>query len=120
MILVDSSVWVSHFQSGLVHLGELLEDQAVMTHPYVIGELACGWLNPKDEIVNGLINLPKVDVVTISEFLHFMDAHDLVAKGLGFVDVNLLASSQLSDCELWTEDKRLIQAASDLGLSYPV
>ena len=52
------------------------------------------------------------------EVLRFIEENRLMAKGLGFVDMHLLASALLSGLQLWTLDKRLQQVALKLGLAF--
>lgn len=119
MILVDTSVWVNHLRQGSRRLEGLLDEGRVACHPYVIGELACGTLHNRAEILSLLQALPSAATATQEEFLAFVGSHRLMGRGIGFVDVHLLASALLSDLRLWTSDKRLRSAAQDLGLSYP-
>ena len=117
MILVDTSVWVDHFREGVPRLADLLMDAQVVIHPFVIGELACGNLKNRVEILSLLQALPMIPVVELQEFLYFVDSNNLMGRGIGFVDVNLLASAQLAGVPLWTRDKRLKSVAVGLGLS---
>jgi predicted nucleic acid-binding protein len=115
MILVDTSVWVTHFNVGHEVLKERLREGEVAIHPFVIGELACGNIKNRAEILSLLAALPQVEVVALEEYLEFIEANELTGMGLGFVDVHLLASARLSGVSFWTEDKRLQDAARKLG-----
>ena len=117
MILVDTSVWVDHFRKGLPLLGELLAAGEVTTHPFVIGELACGNLSNRKEILALLASLPAAKLATHSEALHLVDRHGLSGRGLGWIDVHLLASALLSGLGLWTMDRRLKAAGETVGLT---
>lgn len=117
MILVDTSVWVDHLRKGDRGLAELLTASNVLMHPFVIGELACGNLRKRDQILALLKNLPRAGVATDDEVLFFVERHALMGRGLGFVDMHLLASVALhGTARLWTRDKRLRAAADSLGL----
>jgi len=118
MVLVDTSVWINHFRDGDRHLEKLLFNGDVVCHDYIIGELACGDLKNRNEIISLLQALPMASIVGFSEFLYFVEQHELSGKGIGFVDIHLLASAQLSQVPLWTADKRLKTAAAGLGLNY--
>ena len=118
MILVDTSVWISHLRDGDRHLEKLLLDGEVMCHSHVIGELACGNLKNRRKIISLLQALPMAPQIGLSDYLHFTDQNQLSGRGIGFVDIHLLASSRLALTALWTLDKRLRTAASDLGLNY--
>ena len=117
MILVDTSVWIAHFRKGEPRLAALLEDTQVLTHPFIVGELALGSLERRSEILEALDNLPSSPEATHSEVISLVDQHDLAGSGIGWVNAHLLASALLSDSPLWTLDKRLSSATSRLGLS---
>jgi hypothetical protein len=114
MILVDTSVWVEHLRSGTIGLEALLMDGQVVCHPFIIGELACGNLKNRGEILPLLQNLPMAASAEDDEVLQFIHDHQLMGKGLGYIDIHLLMSSLLSRIPLWTLDKRLHEAAQSL------
>lgn len=117
MILVDSSVWIDHFHSRVSMLAGLLETGEVHTHPFIIGELACGTLKNRAEILSLLASLPSAVVATDAETLFFIERHRLMGKGLGYIDVHLLVSTSLTtDARLWTRDKRVMEVATRLRL----
>jgi len=118
MVLVDTSIWVNHLRRGSRQLEKLLIDAEVMCHPFIIGELACGNLKNRDEIISLLHSLPMALTVEFDEFLLFIDQHNLMGRGVGFVDVHLLASAQLTGVSLWTADKRLKSSAEQLKLAF--
>jgi predicted nucleic acid-binding protein len=114
MILVDTSVWVQHLQTGNPRLGALLRDEQVLSHPFVVGELACGNLRNREEILALLAALPEARVAEHHEVLHLVGSARLYGRGLGWVDAHLLASALLSRCAFWTLDKRLQRVAATL------
>ncbi len=116
MILVDTSVWIDHLRHGNRGLVAALEDEEVATHPFVLGELACGHLKHRAEILGLLHNLPEVLRAEDEEALGFLDAHRLWGRGVGWVDVHLLASARLSRVRLWTLDRTLAAVAQELGI----
>ena len=119
MILVDTSVWVDHLRSGEPTLVAALETGIVLTHPFVIGELACGNLKNRAEVIGLLQQLPAAPVATEAEALAFIDAQALMGRGIGYIDVHLLASAALAgDTGLWTRDRRLARVAGDVGLAF--
>ena len=118
MVIVDTSIWVTHLRRGSRHLEELLLDAQVVCHPFIIGELACGNIKNRGEFLSLLHSLPIVPVVTLDELLFFIERNKLMGKGTGFVDAHLLASAQLSRTPLWTSDRALKLAASELKLAY--
>jgi predicted nucleic acid-binding protein len=117
MILVDTSVWVDHFRKSNASLSELLSEGAVFCHPFVIGELACGNLRNRDEILGLLAALPEAHVAEHEETLHLVKHHRLHGHGLGWIDAHLIASALLNRCNLWTSDKLLDSAARALKIS---
>jgi predicted nucleic acid-binding protein len=117
MILVDTSVWIDHLRSGDVELTKLLNTGQVLTHRFVIGELALGSLQNRNNVLSALQNLPQVTIASDVEVLHFIEAHALFGKGIGYVDAHLLAAVRLSPGTLlWTRDKRLLAESVRLGL----
>ena len=118
MVLVDTSIWVAHLRQGLRRLENLLMDAEVICHPFIIGELACGNLKNRNEIISLLQSLPIAPMIEFEEFLFFLDRNHLMGKGIGFVDVHLLASAQLAGMPLWTADKKLKSAADQLKLAF--
>jgi len=118
MVLVDTSIWVAHLRKGNHRLERLLMDAEVMCHPFIIGELACGSIKNRNEILSLLMSLPSAPVVEFDEFMHFIDENRMMGIGIGLVDVHLLASARLSGAFLWTADQKLNSAAAELSLHY--
>jgi predicted nucleic acid-binding protein len=120
LILVDTSVWVDHLRRGDPGLVELLERSAVVMHPLVVVEIACGSLRDRKSLLELLQDLPAAVVATDNEVLQFIERHALHGKGIGHVDVHLLASVALTAAaKLWTRDQKLRQAAAALGCTHP-
>ncbi len=117
MILVDTSVWIDHLRAADPELSGLLVEEQVLCHPFVVGELACGALKRRAEVLALLRSLPHAPVVDQDEVLTFIDAHALMGSGLGWVDAHLLASVYLAGERLWTNDQRLARAARRLGVA---
>lgn len=118
MVIVDTSIWVTHLREGNRHLEELLLDAEVVCHPFIIGELACGNIKNRKEVLSLLQSLPMVPNVTQEELLYFIERNELMNIGIGFVDTHLLAAARLSRIALWTSDKRLKSAAMRLKVAY--
>ncbi|MBX9811159.1 MAG: type II toxin-antitoxin system VapC family toxin [Burkholderiales bacterium] len=119
MILVDSSVWIDHLRAGEPALVELLNTGRVLTHPFVIGELACGNLKNRKTVLSLLQDLPAAPVATDEEMLFFIERRGLMGRGIGCVDAHLLASVSMAGTgRLWTRDKRLCAVAESMGLAF--
>jgi predicted nucleic acid-binding protein len=118
MVLVDTSVWVDHFRSANALLVSLLNQGLVAVHPFVNGELACGNLSNRKEILSLLQALPQTEKASDDEILFYIEKNALSGKGLGLIDVHLLAAAQLSDHLFWTKDCRLHDVAKKLNLAY--
>ncbi|MFN8580864.1 MAG: type II toxin-antitoxin system VapC family toxin [Gemmatimonadaceae bacterium] len=118
MILVDTSVWVDHLRHGDTHLAALLTSEQVAVHPFVIGELACGSLRPHSEVLALLHHLTPATTLTHDDVMRFIAAHRLGGRGIGYVDVHVLASAALDGSALWTRDKALHAVAARLHLTY--
>ena len=118
MVLVDTSIWVYHFRKGVHRLENLLENMEVVCHPFIIGELACGNISNRQEILSLLQSLPFTPNLELDEYLYFVEIHKLYGKGIGFVDIQLLASTKLAGAQLWTSDKKLKAAAEEHELAY--
>jgi predicted nucleic acid-binding protein len=116
VILVDTSVWVEHLRHGLPRLATLLQEGEVMIHPWVIGELACGNLRNRSQVLDLLQGLPMATVASDTEVLLLIERELLMGRGIGYIDAHLLASARLSHCRLWTQDRRLAAVAQEQGL----
>jgi len=119
LILADTSVWIEHFRAGNRHMHERLEAQEVLMHPFVLGELACGNMPNRASVLAELQKLPHSRVSRDDEALFFIERYSLIGKGLGFIDVHLLASVAITDgSRLWSRDRRLDGIANELDLAY--
>jgi predicted nucleic acid-binding protein len=118
MVLVDTSVWVSHFRETHVGLVDLLENGEVVCHPFIAGKLACENLKNRTAILSLLEALPMAVSVEHEEVLTFIEHHGIMGKGLGYIDVHLLASAVMTGLPLWTMDKRLERVAAMLHSKY--
>jgi predicted nucleic acid-binding protein len=119
MMLVDTSVWIDHLRKSEPALIAALEAGQVLMHPFVVGELACGNLSNRVELLSLLYDLPPAPVATDAEALGFIDRRELMGRGIGYLDVHLLASVALAGtARLWTRDKRLATVAESLKLKF--
>ena len=119
MILVGTSVWVDHLRSGDPVLADLLEQSRVVMHPMVLGELACGNLQNRRQLLQLWQQLESLQSVSHDEALYFIEQNRLMGKGIGYVDVHLLASAAIAGgVKLWTRDKRLECIAAELQYAW--
>lgn len=119
MILLDTSVWIDHLRHSDAHAVTILQSGLALTHPFVIGELACGNLKSRANLLGLLATLPKAHVAQEEEVLYFIERHKLMGRGVGYIDVHLLAATALTKgTQLWTRDKRLDALAHELELAY--
>lgn len=119
MILVDTSIWIDFLRSGEPELANLIDTMGVLCHPMVMGELACGNLPQRQFTLRRLHNLPQATVANHDQLMEFIEREQLFGRGIGYVDIHLLASTRLGHARvLWTRDKRLQNAAVEMGLSY--
>jgi predicted nucleic acid-binding protein len=116
-VLADTSVWIDHLRRRSAGLVELLEAGRVHVHPFVIGELACGNLARRAQILELLYELPKAPALDHDQVLAFLEEARLMGQGLGWVDVSLLASASANQLSLWTLDRRLARAATKLDVA---
>jgi predicted nucleic acid-binding protein len=114
MILVDTSVWIDHFRHGNDALATQLNDAQVLCHPFIVGELACGNLRQRAEILAMLRHLPEVALAEHDEVLILVERHTLAGSGIGWLDAHLLASTMMAGASLWTLDRPLARAARRL------
>ena len=119
MILVDTSIWIDHLRTGDAALVRLLNDNAVLAHPWVTGELSLGDLRHRDEVISLLRGLPQAVVADEDEVLRLVDREGLYGTGIGYVDAQLLAATRLTpDARLWTRDRRLATVTAQLELDH--
>ena len=117
MILVDTSVWIEHGRRRHEPLAAWLTEGLVLGHPFVQGELACGQMPRRTEVLALFDRLPPATVVSHPEMLQFVDRHRLMGRGLGWIDLHLLASALVSHASLATRDRPLARAAQDFGIA---
>jgi predicted nucleic acid-binding protein len=119
-ILVDTSVWIKHLREGDPDLIRLLEQGLVACHPFILGEIACGDIRNRYEIISLLNDLPSTDILDHSDIMEFIENRKIMNKGIGYIDVHLLGSALVSETPLWTFDKALKKIAIQLSIEYDV
>ncbi len=118
MILTDASVWIDHLRNGNALLEQRLDEEAIITHAFVMGELALGSVRPGHKVLQILQDLESAVVATHDEVMQMVVSHGLSGSGMGWVDAHLLASTLLTeDARLWTIDSRFHQVAERLGVA---
>ena len=120
MVLVDSSVWIDHFRNSNDQLVELLNDGEVFCHPFITGELACGNLKNRKDILTALQALPQSSIIEHNEIMIFIENNKMMGKGLGYVDVAILASSLVTGIKLWTLDQKLNDMAIKFNINHSI
>ena len=118
MILVDTSVWVDHFRKRNDDLAVLLSDGNVLSHPFIIGEIACGNLKHRNDVITYLSALPRTSSAATDEVLILIENKKLMGKGIGWIDAHLLCSSLISNARIWTRDKNLAEVAESLKVLF--
>jgi len=118
MILADTSVWIDHLRHGDPELAAALQQSQIMVHPFVLGELACGNLKARTQLLSLLESLPAATMASDQEVLALIEKHALMGRGIGYIDAHLCASARLSSAQLWTRDKRLHAVAFELGWAH--
>jgi predicted nucleic acid-binding protein len=119
-VLVDTSVWIKHLRVSDKNLVRFLEQGLVACHPFIIGELACGGIKNRHEIIRLLNDLPSTDILDHYEIMEFIEHRKIMNKGIGYVDVHLLGSALVSETPLWTFDKALKKIANQLSIEYDI
>jgi len=95
-----------------------INSEEVMCHPFVPGELACGNLKNRNQILSLLSSLPMTNNAEHEEVLQVIESNQLMGKGLGYVDIHLIASAMLTGIPIWTNDRKLEQVAKTLHISH--
>lgn len=108
---MDTSVWIAHLRSPQKDLIALLKNRQALIHSCVIGELACGHIPNRQNFLADLNQLPQAIEATNGDCLAFLERRRCYGKGLGWVDVQLLASAALSNARVLSLDKALARYA---------
>lgn len=117
-VIVDTSVWINHLNKSNPKLCDLLKDNRVLIHPYIVGEIALGTYKDRSSIIDLLLLLPKCSIPSFDEVLIMIESKKLYGKGVGLIDVHLLAASKLSSCLLWTHDKKLKKLSVEFNCTF--
>ena len=117
MILVDTSVWADHLRSSDRDLSELLSSGEILTHRFVIEELACGHLPDRKDFLQMIHKVRQAPIASHQEILELIAIQKLCGTGLGSVDLHLIGSAMLAGAKIWSRDKALAREAAKLGIS---
>jgi predicted nucleic acid-binding protein len=118
VIIADTSIWIDHFRNGDAELRRIIEDDQLLCHPSVIGELALGSLGDRGSVMAFLAAQRVAIVAAHDEVMTMIDRHGIFSMGIGYTDAHLLASVLLDQrAALWSRDKRLRAAAEKAGAS---
>ena len=118
MILADTTIWVDHFRAPNEKLRELLENERIAMHPFIVAELALGSLKQRTVQLKALDDLESVPVARLDEVRRMIEAQCLYSRGIGLIDAHLIASCLIyPPTRLWTNDKRLSEIAETLGIA---
>jgi len=117
VIIVDTSIWIDHLHDGEPAMAALLDENLVLMHPFVLGEIALGSLRNWQKMMTDLSKMPLATRADDADVMRLIHGHQLQGTGIGFVDAHLLASAMITDETLiWTRDRRLSAVAARLGL----
>jgi predicted nucleic acid-binding protein len=117
LILVDTSVWIDHLRSADAKLQSLLQNDQIMTHPYIRLELALGSMASRENVLADLALLPQAPVVAAEEFFGLIDHKKLYRRGIGVTDLQLICCAIFDKSILiWTRDWGLSEIADELGI----
>lgn len=120
-VLVDTTVWVDHFQQSEPQLIRLLNEGSVLGHPFILGEMALANLQDRERVLTWMADLEPTVLASPTEVLELVELRELHGQGLGYVDTHLLASVLLSPgTTLWTRDMQLLRLVKELGLQPPI
>jgi len=119
LILVDTSIWISHFKNPENNLIENLKRNLVLTHPMIIGEVLCGTPPNRKQALRSFLSMRKAREAHLLEVNDFIEEHKIYGLGCGFIDMNLLVSTLITpQAKLWTKDKSLLRLAQRFAVAY--
>lgn len=117
MILADTSIWIDHLRKSNPTMERFLLSGQIVTHPFVVAEIALGSLKNRKTRLSELDSLQQVTVAQTAEVRHLIEARSLYSKGLSLVDAHLILSCLLTPgTQLWTRDGNMEDAARSLGI----
>jgi predicted nucleic acid-binding protein len=118
VILADTSIWVDHLARGNEAMASLLAAEAILMHPFIVGEIALGSLPRRTEVLRDLDQVPKAVIADHADVLFFIERHNISGAGIGYVDAHLLVATTLTvEARLWTRDRKLQTVAEKRAIS---
>ena len=117
-VLVDTNIWVKFFRFGNPRFAALLEDNEVLCHPLVLGEISMANLADRRAVLSDLFLLEQVPEATFAEVCHWVESRQLWGRGLQWNDVSILAAAVIADVKVWTLDLRMAEVARQLGVCW--
>ena len=123
MVLVDTSVWTRSLAGRAPYMAELdrlLSRDEVAGHELVYGELLIGDRGGRVKLLAAYERMHQAAMVPHREVVAFVRDRDLQGRGVGWIDVHLLASAIVGRLQLWTADPRFSAVADALGVAYTV
>ncbi len=121
MVLVDTSVWIRSFAGRDPYtreLDRLLELDEVAGHELVYGELLIGDRGGRRQFLAVYERMHQASIAPHDEVVSFVRHRQMHGRGIGWIDIHLLASAIAGRLQLWTADPRLAEAAREFGLDY--
>ena len=121
MVLVDSPVWIRFLANQAPYsqeLSKLLDLKEVVGHELIYGELLIGDRGGRRKFLSAYERITQARMVSHLEVVEFVRYRNLHGRGIGWIDVHLLASALAGRFQLWTADTRLSAIATELDVAY--
>ena len=121
MVLVDTSVWIRFLADQAPYAAELnrlLGLNEVSGHDLVYGELLIGDPGGRKNLLAAYERIHHAASIPHHEVVAFVRHRNLHGRGVGWIDVHLLASALVGRLQLWTADARFSAIANELGVAY--
>lgn len=117
MVLADTSIWIDHWRHWNGRVANLLDQNSLVVHPFVLGEIALGRIADRADVLADLSELAIPTVAEQAEVVALIERRSLWGRGIGWVDAHILTSSLIDHIPLWTLDRRLARVAQELGVA---
>lgn len=120
-VLVDTSVWIRFLSNRApcaTGLDRLLSRDEVTGHDFVYGELLIGDKGGRKALLANYELMDQAPLVPHRDVAAFVRDRKLHGRGVGWIDVHLLASALVGRLRLWTTDPALRALASELGVAH--